>query len=72
MALYFNHQSKFDASKKALKASALVQPCGVGWGKRWEGASGWGDTRTPMTDHVNVWQETLQYSKVISLQLKKK
>ena len=41
----------------------------------WDGegggrGSGWGDTCTPMVDHVNVWQKPPQYCKVISLQLK--
>ena len=35
---------KFDARSRALKASALGQPRGMGWGGRWEGGSGWGDT----------------------------
>ena len=34
----------------ALKASALAQPREMGWGERWKGVSGWGDTCTPMAD----------------------
>ena len=34
----------------ALKAGALRQPKGMGWGGRWEGGSGWWDTCTPMAD----------------------
>ena len=30
-------QSKFDAWNGALKADALEQPWGMGWGGRWEG-----------------------------------
>ena len=43
-----------------------------GWdregGGRW--GSGWGAHVHPWRIHVNVWQKTLQYCKVISLQLK--
>ena len=45
-------------------------PCGIGWGGRWEGGSGWGIHVYPWLIHVNVWQNLLQDSKVISLQLK--
>ena len=30
-----DHQSKFDVWNRALKASALGQPRGMGWGGRW-------------------------------------
>jgi len=43
-----------------------------GMGGRWEGGSGWGTHVHPWLIHVNVWQNPLQYCKVISLQLKKK
>ena len=36
---------------------------------RWEGGLGWGTHVTPWLIHVNVWQNPLQYCKVISLQL---
>ena len=36
---------------------------------RWEGRSGWGIHVNPWLIQVNVWQKTLQYCKVISLQL---
>ena len=45
---------------------------GMGWGGRWEGGSGWGTRVNPWLIHVNVWQTSLQYCKVISLQLIKK
>ena len=32
------------------KASALGQPRGMGWGGKWDGDSGWGDTCVPMAD----------------------
>ena len=41
-----------------------------GMGGRWEGVSGRGTHVNPWLIHVNVWQKTLQYCKVISLQLK--
>ena len=34
-----------------------------------EGGLGWGTHINPWLIHVNVWQKTLQYCKVISLQL---
>ena len=40
-----------------------------GRGRKWEGGSGWGTHVNPWLSHVNVWQKTLQYCKVISLQL---
>ena len=64
-------QSKFDAWNRALKASVLEQPRGMGWEGRWEGrGSGWGTHVHPWLIHVNVWQKPPQYYKVISLQLK--
>ena len=44
----------------------------MGWGGRWEGASGWRTHVHPWLIHVNVWQKPPQHCKVISLQLKKK
>ena len=41
-----DHQSKFNVWNRALKASALGQPWGMGWGERWEGGSGWGHMYT--------------------------
>ena len=43
-----------------------------GMGGMWEGGSGWGTHVHPWLIHVNVWQKTLQYCKVISLQFKKR
>ena len=37
-----------------------------------EGGSGWGTHVHPWLIHVNVWQKSPQYCKVISVQLKKK
>ena len=43
-------QCTFDAWSRALKADALGQPGGMGWGGICEGASGWWNTCTPMAD----------------------
>ena len=48
--------------RQVLRTGVLGRPRGMGWGGRWEGRSGWGI-------HVNPWQKSLQYCKVISLQL---
>ena len=55
--------------RQALRAGALGGPRGMGWRGRWEGGSGWGTHVNPWLIHVNVWQNPLQYCKVISLQL---
>jgi len=65
-----DRQSRFDAWDKALRSGALGWPWGIGWGKRWEGGSGWGTHVHPWLINVNVWQKPPQYCKVISLQLK--
>ena len=36
----------------------------------WDRGSGWGTHVHPWRIHVNVWQKSLQYYEVISLQLK--
>jgi len=41
-------QYKFDAGSRALKADALGQPRGIGWGGRWEGVQDGGT-------HVHSW-----------------
>ena len=55
--------------RQMLRAGALGRPRGMGWGGRWEGGLGWGTHVNPWLIHVNVWQNPLQYCKVISLQL---
>ena len=55
--------------RQVLRAGALGRPKGMGWGGRREGGWGWGTHINPWLIHVNVWQKTLQYCKVISLQL---
>ena len=54
---------------QALRPGALGRPRGIGWKGRWEGGSGWGTHVNPWLIHVNVWQKSLQYCKVIRLQL---
>ena len=55
--------------RQVLGPGALGRPRGIGWRGRWEGGLGWGIHVTPWLIHVNVWQNPLQYCKVISLQL---
>ena len=65
-------QYKFDARSWALKAGALGQPRGMGWGGLWKGG-GVEDGRTHVhlwLIHVDVWQKPPQYCKVIILQFK--
>ena len=52
------------ASSRCPKAGALRQPRGVGWGGRWEGDSGRGDTCTPVTDSCQYMAKptTILYS----------
>ena len=58
--------------RQLLRAGALGRPRGMGWGRRWEGESGWGAHVNPWLIHANIWQKPLQYFKVISLQLMRK
>ena len=51
-------QSKFDARDRALKAGALGQLRGRGWGGRWEGGFGMGDTCTPVADSCQCMAKT--------------
>ena len=55
--------------RPVLRAGALGWPRGMGWGGRWEGGSRWGTHVNPWLIHVNVWKKTLQYCKIIRLQL---
>ena len=58
--------------RQVLRPGTLGRPRGIGWRRRWEGGLGWGTHVNPWLIHVNVWQNPLQYCKVISLQLIKK
>ena len=55
--------------RQVLGAGALGRPREMGWRGRGEGRSGWGTHVNPRLIYVNVWQNPLQYCKVISLQL---
>ena len=65
-----DHQSRFDAWDRVLRASALGWPRGMERGGRWDGGSEWGTHVHPWLIHVNAWQKPPQYCKVISLQEK--
>ena len=58
--------------RQVLRPGALWRTRGIGRRGRWEGGSGWGTLVNPWLIHFNVWQNPLQYCKVISLQLIKK
>ena len=49
-------QSRFDEWSRALKASALEQPKGMGWEVR--GEFGMGDTCTPVADSCHYMAKT--------------
>ena len=55
--------------RQVLGPGALGKLRGIGWRGRWEGGPGWGIHVNPQLIHVSVWQNPLQYCKVISLQL---
>ena len=58
--------------RQVLRPGALGRPRGIGWRGRWEEGSGWGTHVNLWLIHFNVWQNPLQYCKVINLQLIKK
>ena len=55
--------------RQVLGSGALGRPRGIRWRGRWERGSGWGIHVNPWLIHVDEWQKSLQYCKVISLQL---
>ena len=65
-----DHQPKFDAWNRALKAGAPGQP--MGWGGEGGRREVWneGTHVHPCLIHVTVWRKPSQYRQVISLQLK--
>ena len=64
-----NRQSRFDAGYRKLGTGALGLPCGMVWGGRWVGGSGWGTRVHPWRMHVDVWQN--QYN-IVKLKKEKK
>ena len=60
---------KFNAWSRALKAGALGQTIGMGWGGRLGGWFRMGGPMHPWLIHVNVWEKPSQCCKVIILQL---
>ena len=63
-----NRQSRFDAWDRVLRAGVLGWPWRMRWGGRWERGSGWG---THVHPWMILWQNSLQYCKIIILQLNK-
>ena len=60
----------FDTGYRMLGAGARGGYKEMIWDGRWERGSGLGTHVHPWLIHVNVWQKSPQYCKVISLQLK--
>ena len=58
-----DEEFKIHVLNRALKAGALGQPRGMGWGERLEGDLGPGDTRTP----VLIYGKTLIPSLIAQL-----
>ena len=52
-------QCKFDALSRTLKAGALEQPRGRGWGGKREAGSEWGNTCVPVTDSCQCMAKTI-------------
>ena len=53
-----DHQSRFNAWDKMLRAGALGWPWGMGWGGWWERGSGWGTQVHPMADSCQCVAKT--------------
>ena len=65
-----DRKSRFDAWDRVLGVGTLGWPRGMGWWGRWEGGFKMRNTCTPVADSYQCMAKPLQYSKVISLQLK--
>ena len=59
-----------DPEDKMVEITSEEWNKAMGWGGTWEGGSGWGTHVHPWLIHANVWRKSLQYCKLISLQLK--
>ena len=55
---------------RTLKAGTLGQPSGMRWEGRWEGGQDGGTHVHLWLIHVNVWEKSSQYYKLMILQLK--
>ena len=64
-----DRQSRLDAWDKCLRLVHWDDPEGWDVEGGGRGGSGWGTHVNPWLIHVNIWQKSLQYCKVISLQL---
>ena len=64
-----DHQARLDAWDKCSDLVHWEDPEEAGGEGGGRGESGWGIRVTPWLIHVNVWQNPLQYCKVIGLQL---
>ena len=69
LCLFYRSPDQVGYMRQVLRAGALGRPRGIGWGGRWEGGLAWGTHVNPWLIHVNVWQKSLQYCKIVSLQL---
>ena len=70
--VYYRMWNRLPVQVQCIRQGAQGWCTGMmGWGGRWEGGSGWGTHVHLWLIHVNVWQKSPQYCKVISLQLKK-
>ena len=67
-----NHQFRFDAGYRMLRAGALGWPRGMGWGRRWEVGFRMGNTCIPMEDSCPCMAKPIQYCKVFKKRTKKK
>ena len=64
-----DHQPRWDAWDKCSGLVHWEDPEGLCRERGGRGGSGWGVHVNPWLIHVSVWQNPLQYCKVISLQL---
>ena len=55
-----DHQSRFDAWDRVLRAGTLGWSRGMGWGGRWEGGSEWRTHVNSWLIHISVWQKPLK------------
>ena len=72
--VYYHMWNRWPVQVRCMKLGTQSWCTGTaqrdGMGREVGGGSGWGTQVHPWLIHVNVWQNPLQYCKVISLQLK--